>query len=52
MKPKKLECHMCKKQMDIEEVKYHTREDRYPIHVFCGPECSLIYYSGYKRNAN
>jgi hypothetical protein len=35
----------------IEEVKYHTPVGKPPVHIFCGPECSVKYYKE-KRNAS
>ena len=50
MHPSKVKCWICRKELPIEEVKYHTaiNEER-PVKVFCGAECSLKYYEEKKR---
>jgi len=52
MHPSKVKCWICRKELPIEEVKYHTaiNEER-PVKVFCGAECSLKYYEE-KNNAS
>lgn len=43
-------CDVCQKDVNIEEVKYHTKqEENKPMYIFCGPECSLKYHQKEKQ---
>lgn len=44
-RPQMVKCYVCKKEIEVSNVKYHTaREEGSPAKPFCGPECSLKYY--------
>jgi len=50
-RPQIVKCQICKKPIDIQDVKYHTsREEGSPVKVFCGAECSLKYYMEIKKD--
>ena len=44
-RPQTVNCHLCRKEIEVSEVKYHTSiQEGSPAKPFCGPECSLKYY--------
>ena len=44
----KVSCWVCLKELDLDEVKYHTAPPP-PIYVFCGAECSVKWHSKNER---
>jgi hypothetical protein len=36
----KLRCSECKKELDVQRIKYHTPTTQQPVHVFCDAYCS------------
>jgi hypothetical protein len=49
MHPTTLRCAVCKIEVAIEDIKYHTPRDEQPTRIFCGPEHSHSYFME-KRN--
>jgi len=51
-RPQVVKCFVCRTEIEVSEVKYHTSiKEGSPAKVFCGPECSLKYYDKTKRTS-
>lgn len=45
MHPTTFKCAICKTEVRLEDVKYHTAQnEERPVKIFCSPECSLTHY--------
>lgn len=51
-RPQLVKCVVCRTEIEVSEVKYHTAiTEGSPAKVFCGPKCSLKYYDDRKRKS-